>query len=165
MKKISCSIFIIFVSSILLFVGCSKKDEKLSVYRNDIKKSDSISNQEIDTNSIQFSKGLWISFNNKLEGNVSFEKYHGKNVVVKGRFNYGNGKGGYGHFNLWNGEIAEISEIEILKNQKRSKFIDVKELINNPLEYNGKTVKAYGKIRFGIENFSITPIDNIDISK
>lgn len=161
MNKYNFALIPVLVSFLLfLNSGCSKKDNNINNEKTEISKKDTINKKisdPLNSEKISTEDGLWISFDKNLEKKVSFEKYQGKIVLVKGKFNYGEG---YGHFNLWKGEISGITEIIILKNPKLKKYPGVNELLSGPDKYNGKIVRAAGRLIFSMETSKIVSFEN-----
>jgi hypothetical protein len=151
---------IVFVIVLLVSISlnCLKKDDKPTTSKPVETKTD-ITKNIADSNDIKMfeDSAITYSFSKKLEGKVNFEKYHGRNIILKGKFNYDN-KGGYGHFGRCVGEISEITEINLLKNQNPDKYLTIEKLLANPVEYNGKIVTVACSIIMLFEGERLKPI-------
>ncbi|MBI5403640.1 MAG: hypothetical protein HY959_09565 [Ignavibacteriae bacterium] len=149
MKPLSLVFVIVLLISISL--NCSKKEDKQVTSKSEEKISDSTEIKIYEDSAITY------SFSKKLEGKVSYEKYHGKNVIVKGKFNYDK-KGGYGHWNRCVGEISGITEINLIKNQNTEKYLTIEKLLENPVEYKGKIVTLACTIIMLFEGERLKPL-------
>jgi hypothetical protein len=156
MKQLSLVFVIVLLTSIS--ISCLKKDDKQTTSKPVETKTDTTKNIA-DSNDIKMyeDSAITYSFSKKLEDKVSFEKYHGRNIIVKGKFNYDN-KGGYGHFNLCVGEISEITEINLLKNKNPDKYLTIEKLLAKPEEYNGKIVTVACSIIMMFEGERLKPL-------
>lgn len=149
MKSLSVVFVIVLLSALTL--SCSKKEDKPVTIKTEENISDSTEIKMYEDSAITY------SFSKRLEGNVSFKKVHGRNVIVKGKFNYDK-NGGYGHWNRCVGEISEITEIKLLINQNPENYLTIEKLLANPEEYNGKIVTVACSIIMLFEGERLKPL-------
>jgi hypothetical protein len=157
MKPVRIIFVIIFFT--VIFISCSKKEDKQTSSKPNETMSDSAMNhRDYLWDSVLASYNvLTFYFDTTYEKKIKPEKFHRNNVILTGKFNYDK-HGGFGHMGVCIAEISEITEIRLLKNQNPDDFLSKEKLLANPQEYNGKIVKVAGFILFNFEGFEIKPV-------
>ncbi|MBM4159338.1 MAG: hypothetical protein FJ216_11255 [Ignavibacteria bacterium] len=167
-KKFTFSFFIyslLFIFFLVFLNGCKnpESDSDLNLYKKNIENLLQRANEISDSLNREESLKKWPFYSDTCiwideilsKGNIP----NGENVIIKGKFNCDDERG-YGHFNLWKGEITDITQVRKYPSDqiKKNNYLTVLDLMANPSEYNGKIVTVAGFLSLFFESRNLYPL-------